>query len=254
MGEFRRMKSNQEWKAWGKADPLFAVASWKGREKDGTNPWTETEFYELGRSDWADFFDQWQSYGVNTGHCVEIGCGTGRLTQPLSEVFESVTALDVSKDQIAYAKSRLSRPNVSFVETDGVSFADVIPPASAVFSIHVFQHFDAMEDAERVFREAFRAMSPGGTLMIHLPISILPSTPLTPLVRMLFGMLKCVGNVRANIARKRGKLIMRGLTYERSEVANCLETTGFCRVEFRAFRLRSNQAWHDVVLAEKPSK
>ena len=28
------MKSNAEWKAWGKHDPLFAVSSWEGKGKN----------------------------------------------------------------------------------------------------------------------------------------------------------------------------------------------------------------------------
>jgi hypothetical protein len=54
------MKSNQEWKEWGKVDPLFAIASWKDRDKGCSNPWTDDEFYALGKSDWEDFFAQWR--------------------------------------------------------------------------------------------------------------------------------------------------------------------------------------------------
>ena len=40
---------------WGKTDPLFAVASWENRNREGTSPWTEDEFFQLGKSDWQDF-------------------------------------------------------------------------------------------------------------------------------------------------------------------------------------------------------
>jgi len=43
------MKSNQEWMQWGKVDPLYAVASWKDRERSGSNPWTDEEFYAIGQ-------------------------------------------------------------------------------------------------------------------------------------------------------------------------------------------------------------
>ena len=49
------MKSDKEWVLWGKADPFFAVSSWPGRERGGPNPWTDTDFYALGESDWDDF-------------------------------------------------------------------------------------------------------------------------------------------------------------------------------------------------------
>ena len=243
------MKSNQEWKMWGKVDPLFAVASWKGKEKAGASPWTDAEFYALGQSDWEDFFAQWKTYGCNTKHCVEIGCGAGRLTKQLAEVFESVTALDVSEDQIAYAQERIGRRNVTYRVTDGVRFPSGIPPATAVFSAHVFQHFDGLSDAESVFHEVSRAMSPGATLMIHMPLYSLPRSPVTPLFRRLIALAKQVGTLKANFDRKRGKLIMRGLNYETSWLAGCLAQTGLQRVEFRTFRVRSNQEWHGFVLA-----
>ena len=43
------MKSNTEWKIWGKYDPLFGVANWRGRERTGTNSWTDEDFYSLGQ-------------------------------------------------------------------------------------------------------------------------------------------------------------------------------------------------------------
>src|SRR5262245_27654952 len=108
------MKSNTEWKAWGKQDPLYAVATWADREKSGANPWKDEEFYEVGRRDWADFHHRWSPYGVRDGHCLEIGCGAGRITKQLADQFKEVTALDVSADQIAYAAARVPNDNVRF--------------------------------------------------------------------------------------------------------------------------------------------
>lgn len=43
------MKSNLEWEKWGERDPLFAVASWAGKERGGAQAWTDAEFYSMGR-------------------------------------------------------------------------------------------------------------------------------------------------------------------------------------------------------------
>jgi len=248
------MKSNQEWKEWGKVDPLFAVASWQDRNKQGNNPWTDEEFYALGQSDWADFFAQWQQYGCDTRHCIEIGCGAGRLTKYIAGTFDHVTALDVSEDQINYARSRVDRQNITYCVTDGVAFPAISDPVTAVFSAHVFQHFDSLSDLARVFREAARTLSPGGTMMVHLPIYSLPQSPLKPLMRSLVAASKQLGTLKAEINRKRGKLIMRGLACERSWLAQCLEEMGFRKIEFRTFQVRSNLSWHDFVLATKSSR
>jgi len=245
------MKSNQEWKEWGKVDPLFAVASWKDRDKGGSNPWTDDEFYALGKSDWRDFFAQWQQYGCNTRHCIEIGCGAGRLTKHIANTFDHVTALDVSEDQVNYARSRVDRQNITYRVTDGVGFPRIPEPVTAAFSAHVFQHFDSLSDAEQVFREIHQAISAGGSFMIHLPIYSLPDSPLQGAMRGLISAYKHVGTLKAEIDRLRSKMIMRGLPYERSWLAERLTVIGFRQVEFRTFQVKSNQSWHDFVLGEK---
>jgi hypothetical protein len=79
------MKSNAEWKAWGKHDPLFAVSSWKGEGNDAALAWTDEEFYSLGEKDWADFKKRWEPYGITFRHCLKIGCGAGRITNQLAK-------------------------------------------------------------------------------------------------------------------------------------------------------------------------
>ena len=69
------MKSDQEWKYWGAADPLFAVAAWEGKQAGARNAWTPEEFLRLGGSDVADVAKHWKHFGLVEGSCVEIGCG-----------------------------------------------------------------------------------------------------------------------------------------------------------------------------------
>lgn len=89
--------------------------------------------------------------------------------------------------------------------------------------------------------------------MIHLPIYSLPKSFIAPLLRGMIALAKQIGALRANINRKRGKLIMRGLTYEQSWLVDCFTAIGFRRVEFRTFQVQSNQDGHDFILAEKPA-
>src|SRR5690242_16045210 len=109
------MLTDAEWKAWGKRDPLWGVASHKGREKDGANPWTDDEFYALGE-DWTRIYERaWRTRGGTFGGTVvEIGCGAGRITQMLAHAFDRVIAVDVSPDIIAYAKARIGGDHISW--------------------------------------------------------------------------------------------------------------------------------------------
>ena len=247
------MKSDKEWLRWGKSDPLFAVASWKGREKGGPNPWSKEEFYSLGHSDWVDFSNRWSAYGFAKNHCLEIGCGAGRITAQLAETFHRVTATDVSSDQVHLAKQSTPPDKVNFLITDGTKL--VLPNASisAVFSCHVFQHFDSTEDAARVFQELHRVLIPGGSICIHLPLFELPASPIRPFLRLLLHAWKQAGNFRALIQRMRNAPLMRGLPYELLPLRKRLAALGFSQIETRGFCMRSDHAWHEVLFARKDS-
>jgi 2-polyprenyl-3-methyl-5-hydroxy-6-metoxy-1,4-benzoquinol methylase len=99
------LRTNSEWREWGRRDPLFGVASWSKKNVGGSNPWTDEEFYAIGQSDWREFEEHWRKYGYAAGTFVEIGCGAGRITSQLSLAFERGHALDVSEDMIRYASA-----------------------------------------------------------------------------------------------------------------------------------------------------
>ncbi len=175
MNRMRQIASNAEWRAWGKRDPLYGVSTWPGKSKDGPSPWTDEEFYETGRADWSVFQRKWQQYGLDRRACVEIGCGAGRITNQLAQHFQAVHALDISPDMLAYAQQNVKAAHVRFYLTEGVNIPLADYSASAVFSCHVFQHFDTLSVASEYFKEIARVLAPGGTTMIHLPIYAWPN-------------------------------------------------------------------------------
>lgn len=250
--------SNVEWKKWGEKDPLMGVATRSGRGRGGPNPWTAEEFYQLGRSDWEDFFARWRRYGVDSASCLEIGCGTGRFTRQLAGQFGSVHALDVSEGMIEYARQQLkdAGERVTFVLGDGVHIPLGDAAVTAVFSTHVFQHFDSLAHAAVYFREAARVLSPGGTLMIHLPIHHWPAMP--GAFDALYRVRKQVGDVRAWVRRKlmlyglSRHHFMRGLSYPMPYLFELLASVGLTDIEIAVFKTKEEQVVHPFVLARKP--
>jgi ubiquinone/menaquinone biosynthesis C-methylase UbiE len=253
------MKSNIEWEKWGEHDPLFAVSSWQGKERGSPNAWTDAEFYELGRSDWADLLKHWRFYGVKTENCLEIGCGAGRMTKQLAEHFHRVTAVDVSQHQLDYARSRMSAANVTFTKSDG----DRVPVAgaefNAAFSTHVFQHFASYDDAFSIFREIHRALVDGGTLMIHLPLYELPRTKASKILAFIISFENRLLDIKAAIDRhklRKGqwKPVMKFLNFNRGSLISVLKQIGFADIEFCMFAVRSNHDYHEFVLATKRAR
>ena len=247
------LKSNDEWKRWGTDDPLWGVASWAGREKDGTTPWTDEEFYALGESDWRDFQKHWLQYGASTRNCLEIGCGAGRLTKQLAGFFDHVYAVDVSEDMIIRARKAVAPRIVEFSVIDGLHLPQNDGSISAVFSAHVLQHLDSEEVGHSYFREIFRVLDVTGTIMIHLPLYEFPSNSgiIGALVRSELNVVRAFSNIKASINRSLGAKIMRFTPYRMSTLKLVLSDIGFKQVEFRVFPLKSNGDPHPFVFATK---
>lgn len=246
--------SNSEWEAWGRLDPLYGVAAWAGRAKEESNPWTADEFFELGEADWRDFSKRWQRYGLNPRSCVEIGCGAGRITKQLATYFEKVEALDVSADMIEYARTHLDAANVRYHHSQGTDIPVPDNSITAVFSSHVFQHFDSLDVAHAYFCEIARVLEPGGSLMIHLPVHHWPTMP--QVFDGMYRAKKRIGDIRAFVRQRLmevgiAKPFMRGLSYPIEFFYGELPKLGLESVELSVFATTSNNAAHAFVFATR---
>jgi SAM-dependent methyltransferase len=170
--------------------------------------------------------------------CLEIGCGAGRVTLHLAEVFREVHGLDVSPGMIDYARSRVSRPNVRFHLTDGIRVPLEDRSVTAVLSTFVFQHFDSLDPAAGYFREIARVLRPGGTVLIQLPVHAWPShawlyDPLHRAAKWSNGLLASVRTLamRAGL----GNPPMRHQSYDERFLFATLTASGFRRVEIHRF-------------------
>ncbi|GFN93640.1 methyltransferase domain containing protein [Plakobranchus ocellatus] len=93
---------------------------------------------------------------------VDVGCGSGQSTEPLSKHFKRVLGLDVSALQIAKAPSNI--PNTTF-RTCKAEDLSIVQSGTADL-VTVAQAFHWM-DQKRFFSEADRILKPGGSLIIY---------------------------------------------------------------------------------------
>jgi ubiquinone/menaquinone biosynthesis C-methylase UbiE len=250
----KELVSNKEWKKWGEIDPLFGVASWKNKERNGSNPWTDHEFYLLGESDWKDFSSHWEKYGVKRESCLEIGCGAVRITMQLTLYFTQVHAIDVSEKMIEYAKKNISSSSVVFHLSNGMDIPLSDQSVFSVFSAHVFQHFESLLVADSYFAEIARTMKPDGTLMIHLPIYRWPSP--SRILRTIHAAQKTIEDIKARGKRLlmhygMAKPLMRGLSYPIEYFYEVLQKHGFDDIELSIFVTKSNNDPHSFIFARK---
>lgn len=134
--------------------------------------WGKDDFYKTGESDARRFVDMFfKLHNISTRRrvCLEIGCGSGRVTHALAKRFGRVTALDVSDDMLDVARAHVDAKNVTFVQGSGIDL-DVIDDESIsfVFSTMVFQHIPDVEVQYELLREVGRVLRPKGWFFIHL--------------------------------------------------------------------------------------
>jgi malonyl-CoA O-methyltransferase len=95
---------------------------------------------------------------------LELGCGTGKNTQLLTHISKRIWAMDLSPGMLKQAKRKIHSGSVMFLQAD---ITEPWPVKSESFDLIacnlVLEH---IENLVPVFREAQRALAPGGQLFV----------------------------------------------------------------------------------------
>jgi len=130
--------------------------------------WTDEEFFASGERTVAeeirtDMVNICQGKDPKEMRVLEIGCGTGRVTRALANLFGEVHAVDVSGEMVELARKALAdTPGAHVYRNNGADLA-VIPVGGFdfAFSSIVFQHIPSREIIENYVREVHRLLRPG---------------------------------------------------------------------------------------------
>ena len=229
------LKTDAEWRALSLDDPMYAVASWPGKQRS----WRVDEFYAVGRSDWDDFRRHWKTYDSSLGGtCLEIGCGLGRITHALALNFDRVIGVDVAPEMLRRARSFMPS-HVDLREVSGTALPLPTGSVDAVFSTHVFQHLDSLRIVRAYLAEVGRVLRPNGSFMLHIALaSRSPTLPWRTVQRT-----RITWN-RWRAARGHTPTYYRTRSYRAEDIRRLLEELPIQRVELREFRVRSNGGLH----------
>jgi SAM-dependent methyltransferase len=100
---------------------------------------------------------------------LEIGCGPGRLLQPLAARTGEVHGVDVSSEMLARAAERLTLvPGIHLHENDGRSLPFPEDTFDLVFSYLTFQHLPRLSILRSYLKEAHRVLKPGGVFKFQV--------------------------------------------------------------------------------------
>lgn len=154
-------KMRQDWDERARENARFYVNTEK-------TDWTDEEFFESGRRTvreevLTDMINICQGKDPKQMKVLEIGCGAGRVTRALAEVFGAVHGVDVSGEMVAQAREALKDvPNAHVYQNNGMDLS--VAPAGEydfAFSTIVFQHIPSREVIENYVREVHRLLRPG---------------------------------------------------------------------------------------------
>jgi len=154
-------KMRQDWDARARENARYYVNT--ARED-----WTDEEFFASGERTVAeeirtDMVNICQGKDPKEMRVLEIGCGTGRVTRALANLFGEVQAVDVSGEMVELARKALAdTPGAHVYRNNGADLA-VIPVGGFdfAFSSIVFQHIPSREIIENYVREVHRLLRPG---------------------------------------------------------------------------------------------
>ncbi len=105
--------------------------------------------------------------GKKPVHCMlDMGTGTGRLLELLSDKYVKAIGIDSSRDMLAVARSTIDRAGLTHAQVRQSNITMLPTPTNSFDLVTLHQVLHYLDDPTEAIREAARALAPGGRLMI----------------------------------------------------------------------------------------
>ena len=105
----------------------------------------------------------------NRNTILDLGCGTGRITEYMADHFKAVFGTDISREMIKQGIERLENiKNIDLIETDGSTLPLPDSSIDIVFSYLVFQHMKNRDMVEKNFKEVYRVLMHNGIFKVRI--------------------------------------------------------------------------------------
>ena len=133
------------WSDLGTTEPHYSVLT-NEKFKSGKFNQYAAEFFASGSSSLQVFQKTLQRNSINITQfrdCFELGCGVGRVTIKLAEIFPKIIAVDVSAPHLELARNALTasaRKVVEFRKLESIKSFDLLPNFDVFYSVIVLQH------------------------------------------------------------------------------------------------------------------
>ena len=159
------------WERMGELDPLWAILSDPAKK---FGKWDVDEFLRTGVDEIAQLMERCASLALpgQRERALDLGCGVGRLTQPLADHFQRVIGLDISEAMVRRARElnrHGDRCEYIIHGSSRLPFADA--SFDLIYTRIVLQHIPSALIPAYV-REFVRTLRPGGLIVMQIPSHI----------------------------------------------------------------------------------
>ena len=97
---------------------------------------------------------------------LEVGCGTGRISLPLSDVFEAILSFDISESMVRIAQEKRDRGALARTVHYFIGDAENIPVKSGVIDVAIFSGIlHHLENPQIVIADTVRTLVSGGRFL-----------------------------------------------------------------------------------------
>jgi SAM-dependent methyltransferase len=170
------MSSDADWKKWGEVDPYFGVVTHEEFRRDKLTQQSLDRFFRSGEQHVEHIFQVLRerlSVEARPSLAVDYGCGTGRVTLPLSKRADRALGLDVSEGMLKEAQKNATEQQFGNIDFGLVEAGRRLPLPESIDFVHsyiVFQHIPT-KYGERIFAELLGALAPGGAGVMHFTVA-----------------------------------------------------------------------------------
>ena len=163
---------NAEWSKLGEEEAFWSVVTYEQFKKANLNDSVISEFYETGESNIKYIESTLRRLNIQmqfkSATCLELGCGTGRVTCSLAKVFNKVIGVDISAGNLRMAKKYASRENIEYRLIKTITDYAKIEKVDFIFTTIVLQH-NMPPIIEYLLEVMMQSLKCGGVFMFQVP-------------------------------------------------------------------------------------